>query len=87
MLLYSPRCLRRIANMCTRMCSLTTECVLLLQNVFYIYVYTVLLYSPRCLRRIANMCRGKDAYIIPGIVGPDDLKVTLNSTKAKPYQN
>ena len=36
---------------------------------------TTLLYSPRALKRIANYCRGKDAYIIPGIVGADDVKV------------
>ena len=41
----------------------------------HLSIATVLLYSPRCLRRIANMCRGKQAYICPGVVGPDDLKL------------
>ena len=36
---------------------------------------TVLAYSPRCLRRIKNFCKGKESYIVPGVVGPDDLKV------------
>uniref|UniRef100_A0A7S0VNS7 IQCH-like ATP-grasp domain-containing protein n=1 Tax=Hemiselmis tepida TaxID=464990 RepID=A0A7S0VNS7_9CRYP len=39
---------------------------------------TTLLYSPRCLKRIANYCKGKEAYIIPGIVGPDDVKVATH---------
>lgn len=33
---------------------------------------SLLLYSPRCLKRIRNFCRGKNAYIVPSVVGPDD---------------
>jgi hypothetical protein len=32
----------------------------------------VLRYSPRCLKRIAHFIRGRDAFIIPGHVGPRD---------------
>mmetsp|Transcript_30 Transcript_30/g.78 ORF Transcript_30/g.78 Transcript_30/m.78 type:complete len:1089 (+) Transcript_30:71-3337(+) len=39
---------------------------------------SVLRHSPRCLRRIRNFLRGKDAYIIPGVVGPDDVHVCLS---------
>jgi len=31
-----------------------------------------LLYSPRCLRRIRNFCRGKNAYVVPSVIGPED---------------
>lgn len=36
---------------------------------------SLLLYSPRCLKRISNFCRGKDAYIVPGVVGPEDKRL------------
>ncbi|KAJ1617653.1 hypothetical protein T492DRAFT_849923 [Pavlovales sp. CCMP2436] len=38
---------------------------------------TLLLYSPRALRRIANFCRAKDAYIVPNVVGPDELRLSV----------
>lgn len=41
----------------------------------HLSLMTVLYYSPRCMARISNFCKGKDAYIIPGVVGPDDVKV------------
>lgn len=33
---------------------------------------SMLLYSPRCLKRIRNFCRGKEAYLVPSVVGPED---------------
>eukprot|EP00002_Diphylleia_rotans_P032497 TRINITY_DN6832_c0_g3_i2.p1 TRINITY_DN6832_c0_g3~~TRINITY_DN6832_c0_g3_i2.p1 ORF type:complete len:1023 (+),score=225.37 TRINITY_DN6832_c0_g3_i2:269-3070(+) len=36
---------------------------------------TVLYYSPRCLKRIRNYVRGKIAYIVPGVMGFDDIRV------------
>ena len=33
---------------------------------------SMLLYSPRCLKRIKNFCRGKEAYLVPSVVGPED---------------
>lgn len=36
-----------------------------------------LLYSPRALRRITNFCRGKPAYIVPNVVGPEELKLAM----------
>lgn len=38
---------------------------------------TLLLYSPRAMRRIANFCRAKDAYIVPNVVGPDELRLSM----------
>ena len=37
----------------------------------------LLLYSPRALRRIANFCRGKAAYIVPNVVGPEELRLSM----------
>jgi len=37
----------------------------------------LLLYSPRALRRIANFCRGKPAYIVPNVVGPEELRLAM----------
>ena len=36
---------------------------------------TVLLHSPKAMQRIRNLTRGKNAYIIPGVVSQDDLAV------------
>jgi len=38
---------------------------------------SLLLYSPRALRRIANFCRGKPAYIVPNVVGPEELRLSM----------
>ena len=37
----------------------------------------LLLYSPRALRRIAIFCRGKPAYIVPNVVGPEELRLSM----------
>ena len=39
---------------------------------FGLSLASLLLYSPRCLKRIRNFCRGKEAYIVPSVVGPED---------------
>jgi hypothetical protein len=36
-----------------------------------------LLYSTRTLRRIKTLIRGKPAYIVPGVVGNEELRVAL----------
>ena len=38
---------------------------------------TLLLYSPKALRRITNFARGKRAYIVPSIVGPEERLLAL----------
>ena len=38
---------------------------------------TMLLYSPRALRRIVNFCRGKPCYIVPNVVGPEELRLSM----------
>lgn len=38
----------------------------------------VLLYSPRALRRIRHYCKGKEAYIVPGILGPEDKRLSMH---------
>ena len=38
---------------------------------------SLLLYSPRALRRITNFCRGKPAYIVPNVVGPEELRLSM----------
>lgn len=38
---------------------------------------TLLYYSPRALRRIANFCRAKEAYIVPNVVGLDELRLSM----------
>ncbi len=34
---------------------------------------TYMLYSPRALRRVRNLLKGKEAYIVPGVVSRDDI--------------
>ena len=34
---------------------------------------SLLLYSPKALRRIKAFCVGKPAYIVPAVVGPEEL--------------
>ena len=36
-----------------------------------------LLHSPKALRKIVNYCRGKYAYIVPSVVGPEERKLAL----------
>jgi IQ domain-containing protein H len=37
----------------------------------------VLMYSPRIVKRLKSMLKGKQAYIVPGIVGSDDIKLSI----------
>ncbi len=34
-------------------------------------------YSPKCLKRIRHLAHGKYSYIVPGIVGPDEVRTAL----------
>ena len=38
---------------------------------------SLLLYSPKALKRITNFARGKRAYIVPSIVGPEERLLSL----------
>ena len=37
-----------------------------------------LLYSPKSMKRIKNLIRGKQAYLVPGRVNTDDIKLSIN---------
>ena len=37
----------------------------------------VLLYSPRVMKRIKSMIKGKQAYMVPGVVSSDDIKLSI----------
>lgn len=37
----------------------------------------LLMYSPRAMKRLQMSIKGKTAYIIPGVVSSDDLKLAL----------
>ena len=37
----------------------------------------ILLYSPKTLQRVKSMIRGKQAYIVPGNVSTDDIKLSI----------
>lgn len=37
----------------------------------------ILLYSPKTLQRIKSMIKGKQAYIVPGSVSQDDVKLSI----------
>lgn len=36
---------------------------------------TLLKYSPKALRRISNLIKGREAYIVPGIMNQDDVHI------------
>lgn len=38
---------------------------------------SVLLYSPRVMKRIKSMIKGKQAYIVPGVISADDIKLSI----------
>jgi len=35
------------------------------------------MYSPRVMKRIKSMIKGKQAYIVPGIISSDDIKLSI----------
>ena len=37
----------------------------------------ILLYSPKTLKRLKSMIKGKQAYIVPGQVSTDDIKLSI----------
>ena len=37
----------------------------------------ILLYSPKTLKRIKSMIKGKQAYLVPGQVSTDDIKLSI----------
>lgn len=37
----------------------------------------ILLYSPKTLQRIKSMIKGKQAYIVPGNIATDDIKLSI----------
>lgn len=37
----------------------------------------VLMYSPMMVKRLKSMIKGKQAYIVPGNVGSDDIKLSI----------
>lgn len=37
----------------------------------------ILLYSPKVIKRIKSMIKGKQAYIVPGQVSTDDIKLSI----------
>jgi len=38
---------------------------------------SMLLYSPKALKRILTFCKGKPAYIVPGVIGPEERKLAV----------
>eukprot|EP00742_Colponemidia_sp_Colp-10_P007009 GILJ01007522.1.p1 GENE.GILJ01007522.1~~GILJ01007522.1.p1 ORF type:complete len:1129 (-),score=134.43 GILJ01007522.1:199-3585(-) len=34
-------------------------------------------YAPRCIKRIKSFCAGREAYIVPGYVGADEIKLSV----------
>jgi len=43
----------------------------------HIALTSLLLYSPRCLRRIKRFIKGRDAYIVPDSVGPEERRLAV----------
>lgn len=37
----------------------------------------VLMYSPKTFKRMKSMIKGRHAYIVPGVVGSDDIKLSI----------
>ena len=37
----------------------------------------ILMYSPRVVKRLKSMIKGKQAYIVPGYVSSDDIKLSI----------
>ena len=38
---------------------------------------SMLLYSPKALKKILTFCKGKPAYIVPSVIGPEERKLAL----------
>jgi len=43
----------------------------------HISLTSLLLYSPRCLRKIKRYIKGRDAYIVPDTVGPEERRLAV----------
>ena len=43
----------------------------------HITLTSLLLYSPRCLRRIKRFIKGRDAYIVPDSIGPEERRLAV----------
>jgi len=35
------------------------------------------MYSPMMIKRLRSMIKGKQAYIVPGCIGSDDIKLSI----------
>ena len=38
---------------------------------------TTVLYSPKCIKRIRHLAHGKYSYVVPGVVGPDEVRLAV----------
>lgn len=43
----------------------------------YMSTSTLLLYSPKTIKKMKSMIKGKQAYIVPGVVAQDDIKLSI----------
>lgn len=52
-------------------------------------ISTLLKYSPKALRRISHLIKGREAYIVPGVLTADDMHVSdiLNVPILGKYSN